>query len=350
MAYKKIARLHIKDQNIIKLLKENPEGLRARTLRNLLKINSRTLYNHLRSLEKRGIVKNIYPIWKIGIVQTHPEIWQTTLTSNKEQGHHILFILPLIKKPVWWQKRKDRLMKLKGWHYKKEVTANNNIYHQIESDSMQIQLYKNSIYFICREKYIANTPIEVFLKAKDDVLEAIRFLEERFRFKLIIEGNEHLIVHDGHYLTYQDALAELCKKVNDRFNIKTKEGYNLWVDFSDPLGTESNNPEVKRRYLIDIKDRQDNPEIPVASKIWELTADNTKNMNVLSKSVNAIIENQKGLPLVINDLKKQIESHLALIKEYRTENIKWREETEKKIKKRYSDTQLKLDGFLKAKD
>jgi DNA-binding Lrp family transcriptional regulator len=343
MAKSKLANLRYKDTQILNLLQKNPEGLRATTINKFLNYKGRTLYNHLRSLEKKGLIVNFYPLWKIGKVQTDPKIWQSALNSDKEQGHNLLFILPLINKPDWWNKRKDRLIKLKDWHYKKEITANNNIYHQIENDSMQVQLYKNSIYFICKQRYYSNTPMEVFLKAKDDVLEAIRFLEEKFRFKLLAEGNEHLTVQDGHYLTYQDALSEFCEKINDRFKIKTKEGYEIWVDFSDPHGTESNNPEVKRRYLLDIKDRQDNPQTPVASEIWGISSQNALQLNKTLEAIQIQHELISGLPAVLGQLKEQISSHLSLIQEYRKENINWRKETVKKFRR--TSEQRRLTEF-----
>ena len=147
-----------KDKKILKILNENPEGLRVRTIKKYLDLKEKTIYNHLSKLKKQGFVKNLYPIWKIWQGLDVPQKMANLLDSS-EQGHKMVWILPLIKKPDWWDKRKDRLMKLKEWHFKQEVTANNNIYQQISNDYMQIQTYKNSIYFICKKKYKADFPI-----------------------------------------------------------------------------------------------------------------------------------------------------------------------------------------------
>lgn len=318
-ANKKSANLYGIDKNILKILNNNPEGLRARTIKNLLNIKQRTLYDHLKKLEKKELILNLYPIWKIRKVQTSREFMQTPLRSNREQGHKLTFVLPLVKKPDWWNKRKDRLIKLKGWHFKSEITANNNIYHQINNDYMQIQTYKNSIYFICKKRYYADYPIEVFTQAIEDVLEAIRFLEDRFRFKFLLEGHEHLTVISNDFVTIRDELSKICKKENNRFRIKSKEGYSLWVDFSEPLGTESDNPEIKRRFLRHYKDIIDNPDIPTNSELSSYM----KDLMITNKDMlntQKMHQNQYDEVLgVLGMLKEQIASHLTLIKEYRNE-------------------------------
>jgi len=325
----KISRI---DEQIIQLLKENPEGLRQRNIAKILNLKERTSYNHLKKLEKLKLLKNLTPIWKIWHGSDPQGILAELQESSKynEQGHKICFSLPLIKKPTWWDKRKDRLMNLKEWDFKKEVTAHNNVYHQISNDYMQIQTYKNSIYFICQKKYNAEFPIQIFNQAKDDVLEAIRFLEERFRFKFIAEGNFHLTCIDSHYVTLKDALAEHCKQVGDRFLITTEEGYSLWVDFSESLGTESDNPEVKRRYLRHYKDIIENPNIPLPSEM-ALSVDKIINElpPILQTIGNQLAQNQKQL----TQYHEENVSHLALINEYRAENVRYRKHEKKRVRK-----------------
>src|SRR3990167_2015484 len=84
-ANKKSANLYGIDKNILKILNNNPEGLRARTIKNLLNIKQRTIYDHLKKLEKKELILNLYPIWKIRKVQTSREFMQTPLRSNREQ-------------------------------------------------------------------------------------------------------------------------------------------------------------------------------------------------------------------------------------------------------------------------
>ena len=337
---KSIPRLKEIDKNIIKILKENPEGLRQRSIAKTLNLKERTAYNHLLKLKKLKILKNLYPIWKIWRGSDPPRILAELLESDKNsQGHNIAWVLPLINKPNWWNKRKDRLMKLKEWHFKSEVIANNNVYHQISNDYMQIQTYKNSIYFICN-KYNTSSDLETYLKSKYDVLEAIRYLEEQFRFKFISEGNFHLICLTPHYVTLNEALAEHFRKDGDRFIMKTKEGYELRVDFSEPFGIESDNLEVKRRYLRVVKNYQDNPLLPLPSELYKNQEETSKNLNILV----GIVSKQAGM---YADFPKQIQSHLKLIQEYRKENIAWRKKKVKEIRKdlKYG-VQTKLGDFF----
>lgn len=340
VAEKKVANLCQIDHKILNLLKDNPEGLRQKTISKLLNIKERTCYNHLKALKDKKFLKNLYPIWKIWRSSDLPIKMANLPSSSKtSEGHHIAWLLPLVRKPSWWNKRKDRLMKLKDWHFKKEVTANNNIYHQIYNDYMQIQTYKNSIYFICNE-YYTNSDLETYLKSKDDVLEAIRYLEEIFRFKFIAEGNFHLICLTPHYVTMKEALAEHFRKDGERFVMETKEGYKLVVDFSEPFGLESDNLEVKRRYLRIVKDYQDNPNLPLPSEIHQIQAETGQNLKILSEMVAF---NQKELPGILVKLEKQINSHLKLIQEYRKENVAWRKAETKKIREELK--QRKLGDF-----
>jgi len=319
-----------KDGKILEVLKDYPEGIRKQTIVKLTGFKSRTCYNHLEKLKKLKVLENIQPIWKIWHNSGTQEILAHLLNSDKNtEGHRIWWILPLVKKPDWWDKRKERLMRLKGWAFKSEVTANNNIYQQIENDYIEIQTFKNSIYFICKNKYYGKTDFEIFNKAKDDVLDAIKYLEERFRFKFLAENEFHLTLVDNHYVTMKETLAEHYYNQGRMFKIQTKEGYELWIDLSDPKGLEGNNIETKRRYLEVVKDYAENPNLPLPSE--------------LSLSVNKIVND--FLP-IIPELEKQIKSHLLLIKEYRKENIAWRKSKVKEIKKEVKlGHQTKLGDF-----
>ncbi len=337
-----------KDKAILKLLKENPEGLRITSISKQTEIPTRTCYNHLEKLLSMKVIQNLYPIWKIWHSSDTQEIMAKLLDSDKNtEGHRIWWVLPLIKKPHWWDKRKDRLMRLKGWAFKKEVTAHNNIYFQIENDYMEIQTFKNSIYFIGKQKYKEATDFEVFEKAKNDVINAIKYLEERFRFKFLAENEFHLTLVDNHYVTMNETLAEHYYKQGKKFRIETKEGYSLWIDLSDPKGLESNNIETKRRYLKVVKDYQDNPLIPLPSELATNQAETGQGLKILTGAVSEQVKMVSGLPIILNKLEKQISSHLDLIKEYRKENIAWRKNTEKNIRKELKNKeQTKLGSWF----
>lgn len=293
-----------KDIELIKILKNNPEGLRVTTLMKLSSLKSKTLYNHLNRLLNLKLVENLYPIWKLCKNQALSKILQSPQMNNNIQGHKFSFVLPLIKKPDWWDKRRDRLIKLKDWQYKKDITFGNNTYEEIFKDHMQIQTFKNSIYFINQREYWNNDPFLAWNEAKEDVLEAIRFIEEKFRFKFIASGNEHLTCISPHLVNVQDALSKHCKKTNNRFLIKTPEGYRLYVDFSEPFGTESNNPEVMRLYLRDLKDKISHPEVPVTSEMWQIQVETSQKLKETADLVNRSQNQINGLIQVAESRKE----------------------------------------------
>lgn len=302
-----------KDRKILEVLKEYPEGIRQRNISKLTGIKGRTCYNHLQKMEDMGILKNLYPIWKIWqSLDTQEKLAKLSESDKNTEGHRIWWILPLIKKPHWWNKRKDRLMNLKGWVYKKEVTARNNVYFQIENDYMEVQTFKNSIYFICKRKYIEKTDFEVFNKAKDDVMNSIRYLEERFRFKFLEENEFHLTLVDNHYVTMNEALAEHYYKQGKTFKIEV-DGYTLWIDLSNPKGLESDNIEVKRRYLAVVKDYASNPLLPLPSEISKEQKDMKSNLLELTQITRSVADSQKIEADKWNFYAKNIESHTKAI-------------------------------------
>ncbi len=345
-----------KDRKILEVLKDYPEGIRKQTILKLTGFKGRTCYNHLEKLKELKILQNIQPIWKIWHNSGTPEFLAHLQESDNKntEGHRIWWILPLIRKPSWWNSRKDRLMNLKGWAFTREITANNNIYFQIENDLLYIQTFKNSIYFMSKQKYYGETDFEVFDKAKNDVLNAIKYLEERFRFKFLIENEFHLTLVDNHFVTMNETLAEHYYKEGKKFRIETEEGYSLWIDLSDPKGLESNNIETKRRYLNVVKDYAENPLIPLPSQIAKFQAENGLGLKKTIGVVNDLITLQKGLPIVLNQMGQQLESyrrenisHLALIKEYRKENVLWRKKKVKEIREELKfGVQSKLGEWL----
>jgi len=64
-----IYKLDKKDKRIIKILTENPNGLRAKALSKLIEVPRKTCYNHLSKLKKREILIKENFLWKIDYVK-----------------------------------------------------------------------------------------------------------------------------------------------------------------------------------------------------------------------------------------------------------------------------------------
>jgi len=105
------------DKKILRELYQNREGLRVLTLMKLTSLKKRTAYKRLNILKDKGLIENIFPIWKI--VNGQVENCSILIKSdNIFELHNMSYVLKLIKKPDWWAKRKPRLMKLKEWQFK----------------------------------------------------------------------------------------------------------------------------------------------------------------------------------------------------------------------------------------
>lgn len=227
--------LHEKSVKILQCLQDNPEGLRVRTLKKLLSSPERTVYRHLKRLEQSNLVINLYPIWK---VQALSKKWQTLLRSDNIQNHKFSFVLKLIRKPHWWKKRGNRLMKLKEYDFKNVNWGNVNM-HQMERDDFIIQFFPNSIVIIDRKHHWGSSVYDCMIDSVNDIFEIIRFLEERYSIQLTLDGVPHMNIKSHHYVDLNNAFAKRCKEKNDKgFMVEVDGERRVWVDMSIPFGLE----------------------------------------------------------------------------------------------------------------
>jgi hypothetical protein len=246
------------DKSIISNLYKNREGLRVITLCKLTNLKKRVIYKRLNILKEKGLIENVYPIWKLlhGQVENCAKLLHS---KNIFELHNLSYILKLTKVPDWWNKRKNKLMNLKEWNFKEVAFGNNgsNPYQQIINENFVIQTYPESIIIISRKRYYSNNPYEAITEAIGDVLDIISYLEERFKFKLLQNELQALEIRNNDYLRMKDHLAEHCKKEGHRFLVELDSKRKVWVDYSEPFGKESNYPEgqeilekVTKDYLL----------------------------------------------------------------------------------------------------
>ena len=76
----KVCKVGDKDKLILQNLFQNREGLRVKTLIKLTIIKQRTLYKRLNLLKKKGLIENIFPMWKL--VNGQVKYVQTLLNNN----------------------------------------------------------------------------------------------------------------------------------------------------------------------------------------------------------------------------------------------------------------------------
>ncbi len=229
---------------ILRNLYQNREGLRVVTLIKLTSIQRRTLYRNLKRLKERGLIENIFPMWKI--INGQVKFCHSLLKDNNIfELHNFSYVLKLMKKPDWWAKRKPRLMKLKGWQFQNVNfgKGGTNPFQQLMNEDFVIQTYPESIIIISRKRYFSNNPYKTLTQAISDALNIISYLEERFKFRLFPSEIPCLEIRNNDFLRLKDHLAEHCRKEGRRFLVELDKNRKVWVDYSEPFGKEANYPE-----------------------------------------------------------------------------------------------------------
>ena len=207
-------------------------------------------------LRNKKLIENIYPIWKI--VHGQYKLCQSlTKSSNIFELHNISYIVKLLKKPDWWSKRKNYLIRLKEWQFKNVNfgNAHSNPYQQLMNENFVIQCYPESLIIISRKRYYSNNPYETSIKAISDVLDLLDWFCERFRFNFWCDGVPHLQVRNNDFNRMNDAMANRVKKDKGKFLVEIDGRRKVWVDMSEPFGKEANYPngqEVLEKVTRDI--------------------------------------------------------------------------------------------------
>ena len=233
-----------KDKKILRQLLQNPEGLRVVSLSKYCTIKPITLYKRLNFLREKELIENIFPIWKI--VNGQVEYVKSILHSdNIFELHNLSYVLKLMKTPDWWNKRKPRLQRLKGWQFKQIDfgKGGTNPYQQLINENFVIQTYPEAIIIISRKRYYSNSPYKTLTEAINDVIDIIDYLEERFKFKFFMDGIPALEIRGSDFNRLNDSLSEHCKKEGRRFLVELDKNRKVWIDYSEPFGKEANYPE-----------------------------------------------------------------------------------------------------------
>jgi hypothetical protein len=294
-----------KGKLILQVLMDNPEGLRKETIKKITNLKERTVYNHLESLKKVGILENIYPIWKLCQNQVLVSEMATLLNNDKPiQAHKFSFHLKLINKPDWWDKRENRLLKLKEYNFKinKDVSWGNNPYEQLIKDNFLIHIFPDAIYFINQKKYLNLDPYLALQEALEDTLKLLDFLEEKFRFKFFPNELPLFSVKTNHFVKLNDEIANRCKKSKNLLEFYKEGIKRAWIDLSQPLGLETGSKDYGAEDMNNYKPYMDDFLFNKPLTNSELTLGLSKQLQVM----NGIQQNQ-----LIFD--RNMKSHLEVL-------------------------------------
>lgn len=305
-----------KDKLILKNLFQNPEGLRVTTLEKLTNLKQRTLYRRLNKLRKKGLIENIFPIWKI--INGQLNFCQSLLKDEKLfELHNFSLVVPLVKTPNWWKYRSRKLIKLKGWHFQevKWGRKQSNPYQQIINENYVIQTYPESIIVIFRKRYHSNDPYDVVIQALNDFFDMWAWFEERMRFKFTIEGLPHIKLRNNDFLRVRDSLAEHCKKQGKGFLVEIKDKGEVWVDYSEPFGKEANYPEAQEILELDIKDKLLNKPM-LNSELQLMVQKVTQNQLIFDKNMSSHLKVLNEISRAIKELRQTIKQRQTKLGEY----------------------------------
>lgn len=296
--------LHKKEVQIIKNLVINPEGLRVKTICKLIDLPTRTIYRFLGKLKGRGLIENLYPIWKI--VKGRLEMCQTlSKESNIFELHNLSYVLKLMKVPDWWNKRKPRLEKIKGWQFKQIGFGKGNVYEQLINENFVIQTYPESIIIISRKRYYGNNPYTTIVEALDDILNIISYLEQRLSFALFPNGIPCLEIRNNDFNRLKDYLAEHCKKEGRRFLVELDKNRKVWVDYSEPFGKEANYPEGQEILEKVTKDFLLNKPL-LNSELQTLVQGVVQNQVIFDKNMSSHLDVLNRIGKAIEELREEI--------------------------------------------
>lgn len=303
---KRVCKLADNDRKILRELKNNPEGLRVKTILKLTNLKQRVVYKRLNLMKDMDIVEKISPMWKIVNGQVG-KCAKLLRDSNIFELHNISYVVKLLKKPNWWNKRKNYLIKLKEWQFK-EVNfgkANSNPYVQLLNENFVIQCYPESLIIIARKRYYSNNPYETSIKAINDILDLLEWFCERFRFDFFCNGVPHLEVRNNDFNRLNDSLANKIKEDRGKFLVKIDNRRKVWVDMSEPFGKEANYPEAQEKLEKITKDYL-TKEVLLPSEIQGLVAANAKHLNYYAENMKSHVEAIKTLSDAVKQLQKEI--------------------------------------------
>lgn len=305
---KKVCKLADNDRKILRELNNNPEGLRVKTILKLTDLKQRVVYKRLNILKDMDLVENINPIWKIIHGQSQ-KCAKLLKDNNIFELHNISYVVKLLKKPDWWSKRKNYLIRLKEWQFKNVNFGNNgsNTYQQLINENFVIQCYPESLIIIARKRYYSNSPYQTSIKAISDIIDLLEWFCERFRFDFWCNGIPHLEVRNNDFNRLDDALANKVKQTKGKFLVEIDRRRKVWVDMSEPFGKEANYPEGQERLERITKDYL-TKEVLLPSEIQQLVGKNAQHLNFYAENMKSHVKAIRMLSEAVRELRKEVKN------------------------------------------
>ena len=171
---------------ILLLLVKEGHGLKADTLASLLKCKSSTLYYHLKRLQDAELVEHVFPSYFLTFQGKSLNIG-TLLEGSKIQGHKFSFIVHLLDKPDWWERRWNKVYLFPDYQHKK-VDWGNSPFLQLMNQTAVLQTFSDSIIIMLRKKFHGIDVYDAYLSAMEEFLAYFAGFQDMLKFKFFKDG------------------------------------------------------------------------------------------------------------------------------------------------------------------
>lgn len=318
---KKVCKVNDNDLKILKVLLENREGLRGKSIQKLADLKQSVLYKRLNILRDKKLVENNYPLWNL--VNGGVKFVESLLKSDKNifELHHPAYVVKLLEIPKWWNPKgtqmRNKLMLLKDYQFQqvKDFGKNSsNPYIQLKNDRYVIQMYPESVIIIHRKRYYSNNPYTLTIQFLNEFMDLWAWFEERMKFKFFKDGVPQMTLRGHDYNRIDDWLANKVKKEGSKFLVEIGDGRKVWVDLSEPFGKEANTPEMQEvmekhtKDLIVNKPMLNSELQCVVEETAKQISNVTKNQMIFDANMSSHLEVLENIGKAILELKDEIKS------------------------------------------
>lgn len=304
----------MKKNNLIidTLLNHIRSGKKPIILVKQLDISKQLLTYYLSSLKSKGIIRKVTNgVWEL--VKELPKD-----TSKVVSGHAFIWKIKLPQEIKW-------LDKIRNFEY---TYAGNTI--RIIIKGKKVWLNKKSIIIYEPKHFIESSPISARIHAVYEMQETIRELEKILKINL---GHYQFSVKREHFALIKNELAKQVNLQGEKIYIY--DNGEMWFNIDKSFnGDDAEFYKTKSFSGLTNSTGAQGYFNSQKNTSWKVTPEFILNNF-------AIAQNQ------LTEYNKQIKSHLALINEYRKENIAWRKNESKKIKDNLTNgTQKSIGDFI----
>lgn len=286
------------EKEILHLITE--EFLTIKQIQLQRKCSLQAIYKHLKNIKKKGY---------LGSGLNMVEKKQPTIQPNDIRLHAQEFNIKIL-----WQDS----------YYQKSLKKNNIIF----IDGNTIKLYRNSIEIYSGNSFVGKSGVEAEVSSINYWKKFFASLEHTLKITILKPKSRNIKLVNQHFARGDSEVCDNAIENKDKIRVFAEEDGKLCFITDDSFGfreDETVHPSTAKpdRKAIDkqVNDwRLNNP--PTLSEIWQITAKNTLQSNVLTNTLSDYAKHIKAHTKSIVSLSKAIPQLTKLLKETKEENTK----------------------------